>query len=587
MELGAHEPGVVRQLHDLHQPLVGGEARQHQTGLLHLGTVVVVELEAVTVPLGDLRHAIEGAAAAALLEHAGVLAKAHGAALFRHVHLVGHEGDDRMGRGLGELGGVRVLPAQHVPGKLHHRHLHAQADAKVRHAVLPGVPAGQDHALHAPVAEAAGHQHTGHISQHRVQILRRQRLGVHPADIHHRVVGGAGVVQRLHYGQICVVELGVLAHQGNGHLPAGTLLPLDHGTPLPQVRLVGDEAQLAAHHLVQALLCQQQRHLIEGLGRGVLDDARRLHIAEEGDLAADVLRQRRVAPAHQHVRLDPQGQKLLHRVLGGLALELSGAGDLHHQGHMDEGHVPVGPLCRHLADGLQEGLGLDVAHGAADLADDHVHVLSGHGIDALFNLIGDVGDDLHRGAQVVAPPLPVQHRPVDLAGGHGAVAGQVLVHEPLVVPQVQIRLRAVVGDEHLAVLVGAHGARVHIDIGVQLLVSHPHAPLLQKSAQRRRADPLSQAGHHAARDKHILRCHIHPCLSSLSCPLRGNCTLRTDKNGRSFQNKKHRRIRLRLKVPSVIRTLSCDPRCRLRVRLSPCGPCRKPLPKRFQNTFQG
>ena len=478
VELGAHEPGMVRQLHDLHQPLIRGKARQHQAGLLHLGAVVVVELEAVAVALGDLRRAVEAAAAGALFQHAGVLAKAHGAALFRHVHLVGHEGDNRVGRGLGELGGVRVLPAQHVPGKFHHCHLHTQADAKIGNAVLPGVPAGQDHALHTTVAEAAGHQHAGHIAQHRLHVLLCQRLGVHPADIHHRVVGGARMVQRLHHGQIRVVELGVFAHQGDGHMLTCALLPLDHGAPLPQVRLVGDEPQLAAHHLVQSLLGQQQRHLIESLGRGVLDDARRLHIAKEGDLRADVLRQRRVAPAHQHIRLDAQGQQLFHRVLGGLALELAGAGDLHHQRHMDKGHVPVWPLRRHLADGLQEGLGLDVTHGAADLADDHVHVLSGHGVDALFDLIGDVGDDLHGGAQVVAPPLPVQNRPVDLAGGHGAVAGQVLVHEPLIVAQVQIRLRAVVGDEHLAVLIGAHGARVHVDIGIQLLVSHPHTPLL-------------------------------------------------------------------------------------------------------------
>ena len=68
-------------------------------------------------------------------------------------------------------------------------------------------------------------------------------------------------------------------------------------------------------------------------------------------------------------------------------------------------------------------------------------------------------------------------------------------------PQVQVRLRAVVGDEDLPVLIGAHGAGVHVDIGVELLVAHPDAPLLQQPSQGRRADALSQAGHHAAGDK--------------------------------------------------------------------------------------
>ena len=79
---------------------------------------------------------------------------------------------------------------------------------------------------------------------------------------------------------------------------------------------------------------------------------------------------------------------------------------------------------------------------------------------------------------------------------------QVLVHEPLIMAQVQVRLRAVVGDEHLAVLIGAHGAGVHIDIGVQLLVAHPQAPLLEQTAQGRGADALAQTGDHAAGDEY-------------------------------------------------------------------------------------
>ena len=161
-----------------------------------------------------------------------------------------------------------------------------------------------------------------------------------------------------------------------------------------------------------------------------------------------------------------------------------------------------------LADGLQEGLGLDVAHGAADLGDDHVHVLLGHGVDPGLDLPGDVGDDLHRGAQVVAPALPVQDVPPHPAGADGGVAGEVLVHEALIVSQVQVGLGAVLGDEDLPVLEGAHGARVHIEVGVELLVPHPEAPLLQEPPQGRRADALPQAGHHTAGDKDEFRGHI-------------------------------------------------------------------------------
>ena len=68
-------------------------------------------------------------------------------------------------------------------------------------------------------------------------------------------------------------------------------------------------------------------------------------------------------------------------------------------------------------------------------------------------------DDLDRLAQVVAVPLLLDDRQVDLAGGVVAVAGERGVGEALVVAQVEVGLGAVVEDVDLAVLVGAHRAR--------------------------------------------------------------------------------------------------------------------------------
>ena len=69
--------------------------------------------------------------------------------------------------------------------------------------------------------------------------------------------------------------------------------------------------------------------------------------------------------------------------------------------------------------------------------------------------------------------------------------------------QIQVGLRAVVGDEDFAVLIGAHGAGIHVQIGIQLLVGDLQAPLLQKAAQGRGGDALAQAGNHAAGDENI------------------------------------------------------------------------------------
>ena len=81
--------------------------------------------------------------------------------------------------------------------------------------------------------------------------------------------------------------------------------------------------------------------------------------------------------------------------------------------------------------------------------------------------------------------------------------------------QVQVGLGAVVGDEDLAVLQGAHGTRVHVHVGVQLLAGHLEAAALQQSAQRGGGDAFAQTGDDAAGDEDEF-CHKNgPPLSRL------------------------------------------------------------------------
>ena len=138
----------------------------------------------------------------------------------------------------------------------------------------------------------------------------------------------------------------------------------------------------------------------------------------------------------------------------GLVLSSPVAAERRQQRHVDVQHVAAADVLAHLADRLEEGQRLDVADGAADLHDHHVGLaVASHADDALLDLVGDVRDDLDRAAQVVAAALLGDDRLVDAAGRDVGQLGQVLVDEALVVAQVEVGLGAVVGDEHLAVLV--------------------------------------------------------------------------------------------------------------------------------------
>src|SRR5215211_3860887 len=117
---------------------------------------------------------------------------------------------------------------------------------------------------------------------------------------------------------------------------------------------------------------------------------------------------------------------------------------------MNVEHVFAAKVEVHLAGRLKERQTLDVAHRAANLGDNDLGAgLAGYPPNAIFDLVGDVRDDLDRTAEKIATPFVADHRRIDLAGGDAASARQIGVDEPLVVAEVEIRLGAVVGDEYL------------------------------------------------------------------------------------------------------------------------------------------
>ena len=93
-------------------------------------------------------------------------------------------------------------------------------------------------------------------------------------------------------------------------------------------------------------------------------------------------------------------------------------------------------------------------------------------------------DDLHGGAQIIPVTFLGDDMVVNGARGGVVLARHGHVEVALVVAQIKVGFSPVVGHEHFAVLEGIHGARIHIDIGIQLLDGHRKAARLQQRAQR-------------------------------------------------------------------------------------------------------
>src|SRR5207302_11175422 len=101
----------------------------------------------------------------------------------------------------------------------------------------------------------------------------------------------------------------------------------------------------------------------------------------------------------------------------------------------------------------------------------------------------------------------------DRAGAVARAAQEVLVDEALVVADVEVGLRPVLGDEYLAVLERAHRPRVDVEVRIELLELDAQTARLEQSTERRCDDSLPESRDDAPCHKDVLR---GPCAHGIS-----------------------------------------------------------------------
>src|ERR1700680_2781046 len=85
------------------------------------------------------------------------------------------------------------------------------------------------------------------------------------------------------------------------------------------------------------------------------------------------------------------------------------------------------------------------------------------------------------------------------------------VGKTFVVAKIEIRFRAVVGDEYFAMLERAHGAGIDIEIRIEFLQRDAQSAALQQTANGSGGDPFPQGRNHAPCHENVLgRWHYSP-----------------------------------------------------------------------------
>ena len=177
-------------------------------------------------------------------------------------------------------------------------------------------------------------------------------------------------------------------------------------------------------------------------------------------------------------------------MLGRLGLQLARRLDEWHQGGVDIGGLAAWQIVAQLSDGFQKRQALDIAHGAADFTKNKIRAL-GFVQNEFLDGIGNVGDNLHRAAQIVAPAFLGQDLLINPTRGDIVTLARGYAREALVMAQIQVGLGTVIGDVDFAVLGGAHGSWINVQVGVKLAQANGIATRLQQSAQGRRCQSLT------------------------------------------------------------------------------------------------
>ena len=178
---------------------------------------------------------------------------------------LGHQADDGVFGFRVYFGRMRALKADDVTREVDDSRVQTVADAEVRDVMFPGVLRGQDLAFEAPGAEAAGNQDCVHPCKDVAAVLL-EMLGIDVANLHPSVVLDARMDDGFSQGLVGVRQIQVLADDGNLGSPFRRTQGVNDVPPFQEVRARAVQPEFVHDQIVQALLVEQNRHLVDGHG---------------------------------------------------------------------------------------------------------------------------------------------------------------------------------------------------------------------------------------------------------------------------------------------------------------------------------
>src|SRR5699024_4400337 len=199
--------------------------------------VIVIDFITMSVPLGNLCFAIERTASGMFIQYAWICTKTECSADVFHIFLIRHQRNQRMQRLRMELDTVRIVIADHIPGKGNDRHLHAQADTKIGDILSSRIVRRKNHSLRTTLSESARYENSVHASKLLLQVFLCNLLRVRPSKLNIRMAADSAVLQCFHHTEVGIVKLGIFSYDGNLDFLLWMTERFGHFDPVLKIRL--------------------------------------------------------------------------------------------------------------------------------------------------------------------------------------------------------------------------------------------------------------------------------------------------------------------------------------------------------------
>ena len=505
---------MIGPFDDFGQQTIRRHARKHQPARFERGAVGGVDFVAVAVAFADRGLAIDRRDMAVAIQPRFIGAQPHRAAQIAAFGagfqaFGGHPfGDNAHNRLIhrAEFGRASRCDPGGVARAFDAGHLHAEANSEKRHAPLAGKPHRGDLAFSATLAEPAGHQNAVHRFEPRGDfvIALFEQFGIEPADVDFDAVGQASMHQCFVQRFVGIGQPDIFADHADRHFAFGMVEAIDHIFPARQFGFGRGQAEMAQHFVVETLGMVLQRDRIDAAGIERGDHRRFAHVAELRDLGAFAFGQRAFATAQQDIGLNAEPGQFAHRMLGRLGLQFARSRNIRHQRHVDKAALFAFQFVVQLAQRLDKRQAFDIADRTADFAQHEIEIV-GFGLGKGLDRVCHMRNHLHGRAEIITAPFAGDDVAIDPARGDVVCLPRRNPGEAFIVAQVEVGFGPVVGHIDFAMLVGAHRARIDVEIGVELADADTKSARLQQCRKACRHKTFAERGDHAAGDENVPR----------------------------------------------------------------------------------